>query len=156
MPKIGVPAPAAQGGFTLVELMVAVAVVAILATIAAGTYSAQVQKARRTDARSAIMDLAGREEKLFSTTNAYSSVPANLGYVGAAFPLNVGSNYYQINVVVPDPAQAALTPTTYIITATPIGPQASDTQCTSLSVNQLGVQTFTTAGGGTQQNCWGN
>ena len=153
MRKNGVRGIAAQDGFTLVELMVTVAIVAILATIAAETYSSQVRQSRRTDARSAIMDMAGREEKLFSTTNAYSNVPANLGYVGA-FPLTIGSGYYQINVVVPDPAQGVATATTYLITATPIGSQATDTQCASLSVNQLGVQTFT--GTGTQQTCWGN
>ncbi len=146
-PKMG------SSGFSLIELMATVAIVGILATIASVAYTSQVQKSRRTDARSALLDLAGREEKLFSTTNAYSNVPANLGYLGA-FPLNVGSGYYQINVVVPDPAQADLTPTTYIITATPIGAQASDTQCASLSVNQFGVQTFT--GTGTQHTCWGN
>ena len=154
MPKSGVPATAAQARFH--------------ADRAHGDGRGRLRFSRRSRAtrippgpanaphRRAQRDhgYGGREEKLFSTTNAYSNLPANLGYVGAAFPLNVGSDYYQINVVVPDPAQADLTPTTYIITATPIGAQASDTQCASLSVNQLGVQTFT--GTGTQHTCWGN
>lgn len=144
---------APQGGFTLIELMITVAIVAILATIAATSYTHQVQQSRRTDARSALLDLAGREEKLFSTVNAYSSTATDLGYVGV-FPVTVGSGYYQVTVTVPDPAQAALTPTTYIITATPIGPQASDVTCTSLSVNQLGVQSATPAANA--QTCWGN
>ena len=66
-------------GFTLIELMVTVAIVGILATIAATSYQSQVMRARRTDARNALLDLAGREEKLFSTTNVYTSIPATIG-----------------------------------------------------------------------------
>ena len=80
------PQPPRTQGFSLIELMVTVAIVAILATIAAVTYTKQVQKSRRTDARSAVMDLAGREEKLFSTTNAYSLLPSDLGYGAVGDP----------------------------------------------------------------------
>jgi type IV pilus assembly protein PilE len=146
------PSKPAQRGFSLIELMVTVGIVAILGTIAVSTYSSQVRSSRRTDARSALLDLAGREEKLFSTTNAYTSVGTSLGY-GAAFPQNVGSNYYSVNVLSPDPAQPAAIPT-YAITATAIGPQAADTQCLTLSVNQTGAQTST--GTATAATCWGN
>ncbi len=145
----------AAAGFTLIELMVTVAIVAILATIAVTSYSSQVQKSRRTDARSALLDLAGREEKLFSTTNAYSANPADLGYgaQGSTFPMNItdssgGTSYYSVNVVVGNP------PVAYTITATPINSQASDTACTSLSIDQTGTQTYT--GSGTHIDCWGN
>ncbi len=137
-------------GFTLIELMVTVGIVAILGTIAMSTYTKQVQKSRRTDARSAVLDLAGREEKLFSTTNAYSATPSDLGYaaVGVNFPVTVGSGYYQVTVAVPNP------PVSYLITATPLGTQLNDTACASLSVDQLGSQAST--GTDTASNCWGN
>src|SRR5450432_1910378 len=127
------------GGFTLIELMITVAIVAILGMIAMASYSSQIQKSRRTDARSAVMDLAGREEKLFSTTNAYSGTPSDLGYGGAlaVWPITVGSGYYQVSVALANP------PTSYVITATAIGSQANDTKCTTLSVDQLGSQTST-------------
>jgi type IV pilus assembly protein PilE len=145
-------------GFTLIELMVTVAIVSILATIATTTYQSQVMRSRRTDARSALLDLAGREEKLFSTTNVYSSSPSVLGYGGATFPIPVGgsgTNYYNVSLVTPDPAQGGA-PNTYLITATPIAgtQQAGDTTCTSLSVNQLGQQTATPAANAA--TCWGN
>jgi type IV pilus assembly protein PilE len=150
MPKQITPPRSVQGGFTLVELMITVAIVAILATIATASYNSQVQRSRRTDARSAILDLAGREEKLFSTTNAYSAAASDLGYaaVGVPWPINVGSNYYSVSVTVP-------TPTTYVITATAINSQASDSQCLTLSVDQTGLQssTPTTTPAAT---CWGN
>ncbi len=142
-------AAASEGGFTLIELMVTVAVVGILATIAAASYTSQVQKSRRTDARSAVMDLSGREEKLFSTTNAYSATPSDLGYaaVGVPWPVAVGSNYYNVTIVVP-------TPSTYLITATAINSQANDGACLTLSIDQTGTQSST--GTGTVQACWGN
>jgi type IV pilus assembly protein PilE len=151
MPKT--PANASSNrGFTLIELMIAVAVVSILATIAVASYSSQVKKSRRTDARSALLDLAGREEKLFSVANAYSALPSDLGYAGP-WPINVGSGYYQVTVVSPDPLQPAGT-ASYSITANAVGTQAGDTTCASLSVNQLGAQTST--GTGTATTCWGN
>ena len=146
MTKNTAPPKTASGGFTLIELMVTVAIVAILATIASAAYTSQVQKSRRTDARSALLDLAGREEKLFSTTNAYSATATDLGY--AAFPIAVGSGYYNVSAAVANP------PVTYVITATAIGTQVNDTQCATLSVNQLGVQSST--GTVTAATCWGN
>lgn len=146
-------APTANSaGFTLIELMIAVAIVGILATIASVTYQSQVQKSRRTDARTALLDLAGREEKLFSTTNAYSATPSDLGYgaVGATFPISIGSNYYTVNVAVGNPA------VTYTLTATPVAgtSQAKDAICTTLTLTQAGVQGST--GSGTPAACWGN
>jgi type IV pilus assembly protein PilE len=149
MPKPTTPPKSAARGFTLIELMITVAIVAILATIASTSYNSQVQKSRRTDARSAILDLAGREEKLFSTTNAYSAAASDLGYAaaGVAWPINIGSNYYNVSVTVP-------TPTTYSITATAINSQASDSQCLTLFVDQTGLQSST--GSATPATCWGN
>jgi type IV pilus assembly protein PilE len=150
MPKQTTPTKSAIGGFSLIELMVTVAILAILATIATTSYTAQIQRSRRTDARNALLDLAGREEKLFSTTNAYTNSLANLGYSSST----VGSGYYTVAVVSPDPTQPAGV-SSYIITATPTGSQVGDTQCATLSVNQTGLQTYTptTTPAGT---CWGN
>ena len=162
---------AKPAGFTLIELMIAVAIVGILATIAAVSYQRQVIQSHRTDARTALLDLAGREEKLFSTTNAYTNIPANLGYGSStsaasapatAFPVSSssGTPYYDVYIQTPDPNQVGTN--TYLITAFPIAgtPQASDTTCTSLSVNQLGQQTATPPGttppGAASATCWSN
>lgn len=143
-------AAASAGGFTLIELMITVAVVAILGTIAATAYTSQVQHSRRTDGRSVVMDLAGREEKLFSTTNAYSALASDLGYatgVATTFPMVIGSGYYSVNIVV-------ATPSSYLITATAINSQANDAECLTLGIDQTGTQYST--GTGTVQTCWGN
>src|SRR5271156_5121615 len=118
-------------GFRLRELMIGVAIVGILATFAATSYQRQVIQSHRTDARTALLDLAGREEKLFRTTNQYSAIPSVLGY-------GTATTYYNVLITTPDPLQPA-NPNSYTITATPIAgsPQAADTTCTSLTVNQL-------------------
>jgi type IV pilus assembly protein PilE len=149
------PRRALSGGFTLIELMITVAILAVLATIATVAYTSQMQKSRRTDARSAVLDLAGREEKLYSTTNAYSATPSDLGYapVGTPYPITIGSGYYQVSVATPDPNQGGAAGT-YSVTATAVGVQAGDTQCATLSVNQQGAQTST--GTAPSTTCWGN
>ena len=152
---------AKSAGFTLIELMIAVAIVGILATIAATSYQRQVMQSHRTDARTALLDLAGREEKLFSTTNAYSAIPSVLGYgtatTAVSFPVGSsnGTNYYNVLITTPDPAQPGNL-NSYTMTATPIAgsPQAADTTCTSLTVNQLGQQTATPVANAA--TCWSN
>ncbi len=141
---------ARHGGFSLIELMITVGIAAILATIAAAVYTSEVQKSRRTDARTALLDLAGREEKLYSVSNAYSAVASDLGYAaaGVPWPVTIGSGYYNVSVVAPAGAS------TYTITATAIGLQANDTQCVKLTLDQLGTQSST--GTATPATCWGN
>jgi len=142
-----------SGGFTLMELMITVAVLAIIVAVAAPAYTSQVRKSRRADARNAILDLAGREERFLSISNSYSQTPADMGY--GAFPVTVNNGYYQLNVTVPDPAQPGVTPS-YIITATTFGPQLGDTDCASFSVNQLGQQVALNSGGAPNTaTCWG-
>jgi type IV pilus assembly protein PilE len=144
-------------GFTLIELVVAMVVTAILAAIAFSSYTNQVRKGRRVDAKTALLDLAGREERNLSATNAYTNVAANLGYAGA-FPVVVGSGFYQVTAAVPDPNQPVPGPTqppTFLLTATPIGVQVLDVACSVYTVNNQGAQTATDNGGNnTTASCW--
>jgi type IV pilus assembly protein PilE len=140
-----------SGGFTLVELMIACVVLAIIVGIAVPAYTQQMHKARRVDARNAILDLAGREERYLSVANSYSQNPADLGYGGPnPISVTVNNGYYQLSAVSPDAAQPGVTPS-FLITATAIGAQASDADCTTFSVNQLGQQSAT---GANPATCW--
>ncbi len=94
-----------QLGVTLLELMAAVAILAIITVVAASTYQSQILKAHRIDAKNAIMALAAREEQYYSAYNTYTNSPSALGYAASvtAFPVAVTSNsgsrsYYSLNV----------------------------------------------------------
>ena len=148
----------ASSGFTLIELMVTVLIASILLAIAIPSYNAQTMKSRRTDARTALLDLAAREERYNSTNNTYTDTPANLGYSGT-FPIAVGSNYYTINVnvcsAVPCTTDAG-TGTAFTATAAPISgkSQAKDAQCASFTLDSTGSQQVTGTASGTPSTCW--
>ncbi len=109
-------------GFTLIELMVTVVIVSVLASIAIPAYTAQVRRSRRTEARTALLDLAGREERFLATNNRYSSTAAELGY--PALGVAVASGYYSLDVVVV--AGGVATVPTFTATAAPIAGQGQD------------------------------
>jgi len=133
-------------GFTLIELMIVITIASILLGIAVPSYTSQVRKSRRTEARTALLDLAAREERFFSTRSVYTVVPGNLGYAGT-FPVQVGSAYYQINVTINAPGS------TFSATATPINAQAADlTQCGTFTIDNTGLQTV--SGGTGAVTCW--
>ena len=83
--------------------MTSVLVLAILASIAIPTYSNQIRKSRRSEAKSALLDLAGREERYMATNGVYASTQAELGYNTFT---NIGSGYYNIAIVSVQTAQA--------------------------------------------------
>jgi type IV pilus assembly protein PilE len=143
------------GGFSLIELMVVVAIATILFAVAVPSYMLYVRQSRRTEARTAVLDLAGREERFFSTNGAtYTAVPGNLGYT--AFGVPIGSGYYSLAVCTPDCLASALPAPSYSVTATPVAGQSqvNDAQCTSFSVNSAGQQFAT--GNQTAAFCWAN
>ena len=145
-----------MAGFTLIELMVTLVVAAILFLVAIPAYQSQIRSSRRTEAKTALLDLAGREETLFSTKNVYSNLPSDLGYGAVALPIQVGSNYYQVMLLSPDPA--SISQPSFTITATPVAgsSQAQDAACQSFSVDQLGNQTALDSGGALNtKTCWG-
>jgi type IV pilus assembly protein PilE len=137
-----------SSGFTLVELIVAMVIAAILAAVAIPAYSNYVRKARRTDAKTALLDMASLEERYFSVNNSYSITATDLGYT--AYPVTVGSGYYTIaqpTVVAATTAAAA----TFSLTATATGDQTKDTQCQTFTLTSAGSQTALPDTPGT---CW--
>src|SRR6202043_3451315 len=91
--------PAHHCGFTLIELMIAVVILAIIVGIAVPSYQAQIRKARRTDARNAMLDIAAREERFLSIANSYGPAPTDVGYTGT-WPVTVSNGYYNVSVAV--------------------------------------------------------
>lgn len=110
-------------GFTLIELMVVVMVVAILAAIAYPSYSSQVRKTARKEAAGVMLDVAGRMERIRSQVLAYQAFTPD------------STRRYNITLDVPAGG------TEFTITATPTANQASDT-CGTITLNHRGAWTF--------------
>src|SRR5271155_5243504 len=81
----------APQGFTLIELVITMVIVAILASIAIPAYNSYILKSHRTEAKTALLDMASLEERYFTTQNVYSTAATDLGYSG--WPAVVGSGY---------------------------------------------------------------
>lgn len=148
----------AATGFTLVELLVTIIVATILISIAIPSYQNQVRKSRRTEAKTALLDLAAREERYASTNSAYTADVAKLGFSSANWPVTVGSGYYQLAICVgaslpcstPVASGSTANGAVYTLTATPVStsPQSKDTSCATFSLDNTGAQTATNAA------CW--
>jgi type IV pilus assembly protein PilE len=149
-----------EQGFTLIELVIAMVIAAILAAIAIPSYSSYIQKSRRTEAKSTLLNLASLEERFFSTNNTYSATPTDLGYpAGTAVSFPVGGGYYNITNITVVPAVAPTsstsgTPASYTITAKPNGTQQNDLACTSFTISSTGQQTATGSGSNPSTDCW--
>lgn len=128
-------------GFTLIEVMIAVAIIGIIAMIGYPTYQEYIVKSHRAKAKACVMEHAQAMERHYTT---------NLTYVGGNPVLacrNDGSlnTRYQIAI-------ANVDARTYTVSATPVGAQIEDTQCGALSLDQAGMKTVT--GEGHAAQCW--
>ena len=141
-----------QLGFTLIELMIVVAVVAILAGIAINSYRNQIRKSKRAEAKQILADYAMREEKWRATHATYTNQIADINAAATA-----PSGNYNFAFSFPTSGncaggQAKGSANSFIITATKAGSQADDTGCaTFVFTNDCGTITKTSTGGDV---CW--
>ena len=130
---------AGRKGFTLIELMIVIAVVAILVALALPSYSQYIRKANRAEAQQLLLNWANNQELWRATHTSYA---ANADITPPT--------HDKYNFTAEDPAVP--TPTTYILTATPTGDQANDKQygvdCDPLTLDQ--------SNGKSPAKCWQN
>lgn len=124
-------------GFTMIELMIVMIIVALLLSIAIPSYRSWVLKSHRADAMATLSQDQVILERCFAQSFSYATACAAL----PVFPQTSPQGYYSIIL-------SNQTATTYTLTATAIGTQALDTNCLTFSVDQTGLKTAT------QQSCW--
>ena len=128
-------------GFSLIELMIALAVISILASIAYPNYMEYLQRARRAECASVLLGQANAMERRFSTTNSY--VGALPGPVQC--PADGGPSSYVLGFAEDEP-----TALTFVIQAVPAGAQTGD-RCGTLSIDNTGLKK---PSGMTTRQCW--
>lgn len=129
-------------GFTLIELMIVVAIIAIISAIAYPSYQDSVRKANRSDGLNTITDTAGRLERCYTTYGSYN----NASCTGVLNGATIASQRLHYNIVITS------TPSTYSLTANPVSAtQLKDTRCASFTLTNTGLKTAT---GTDSTNCW--
>ena len=119
-------------GFTLIEVMIVVAIIGILSAIAYPQYGKFVTKSRRADGHLAMLQAVQSLERCKSTNYSYASCTIDGTSDEGNYTLGLAS-----------------TATTYTITATGVGPQANDTDCRVMTINQQNIRTPDAS-----NNCW--
>lgn len=128
-------------GVTLIELMIAIAVIAILAAIAFPSYQEQMRKTRRADGKAELMETAQQLERCYTRFSRY-----NDGNCGVALPSNSSEGYYVVSAT-------AITASAFTLDATPQADQANDASCGVLRLTSTGQQG--SQGQSTDANeCW--
>jgi type IV pilus assembly protein PilE len=110
-----------QRGFTLIELMITVVIVAILASVAFPSYRQHVIRANRAAAKEAMMDIANRQQQYLLAHRSYAD-KSDFEATGYMLPGEVSNKYtWEMG-----PIEGIVSRPTFQITFTPIGSQASD------------------------------
>ena len=124
-----------SAGFSLIELMVVIAIVGVLAAIALPAYNDYQRQTRRTAGAACASAIAQQAERFYTTNLTYVGFAANTGICEPEV-----LTFYTVTA-------AGLAAKTYTVSAAPTGKQSGDS-CGTLSINQAGTKTPSTAG------CW--
>lgn len=128
---------AAQRGITLIELMVVVAIVAILGTVAAANYRSQALRSNRAEGKSALLRLQAQQEKFYLTRHTYTT---NLTDLQMTATTERGLYTLQVNLTNGGDGYRAV--------ASAAGSQVVDTECPTFSITETGIREPATG------RCW--
>ncbi len=150
-------------GYTLIELLIVVAIIGILASVAIPAYQGSVIRGKRSVAQSGLLDLANRQEQFYLNNKTYTTSMNNLGYTAALVFADGGNSAVALDqnqglVVSTSTARVyfvkinAATAAGYSIAAVPQLGQADDTECGILTLTSTGARTE--SGTATAADCW--
>lgn len=134
----------AQSGFTLIELMIVVAIIGILAAIAYPSYDEYVKRGNRTEGQALLSDASARQERYFGQNNAYIISDNDVAKLGLKNGNTSETGKYTLSVSREDGDGG------YTLTAEQ---QFGDTKCGNLRLSALGVKDRT-GSGKTAAECW--
>ena len=130
-----------KAGFTLVELMIVIAIVGILAGVGYPAYTSAVNKANRADAIDSLLSLSGRMEEYYMNNDSYVGATINTAGTGTVGSNQTSDDLYTLSIT-------AATAFAYSLTATP---KSTDAECTTLTYDSLGNKGATGTGAA---HCW--
>ena len=143
-----------QAGITLLELMIVVAIVAMISAFAYPSYMSYVVNSKRTAATSTLLQIADRQQQFFMDNKRFANSLTDLGFAtnplwvsddGSTVPAGDADAVYAFGL-------ANITATQYLAFAAPIGQQqVRDTKCAALTIDQAGAKQ---AYGSQPGNCW--
>jgi type IV pilus assembly protein PilE len=140
-------------GFTLLELLIVVAVVALLLAIGLPSYQEQILKSKRTEAKTAVLKAMQLQEREYTSTQSYTTNLAKLFGLADTTVVRSGEDpttgNYDLSAVA---VAGASLQEDVRITATPRAGVFTDTLCDAFSLTSTGVRSFT--GTGTKDKCW--
>jgi type IV pilus assembly protein PilE len=137
------------GGWTLVELLVVVVLLAVLATMAAPGYRQQLLRAHRADAQAALLALAAAQERFYLHRHRYATNSELTGTPpeGLGLAATTRDGRYRLTVGTADEW-------TFQASARASGAQAADQRCATFTIEATGERSATTAGGSPAPDCW--
>lgn len=139
---------AKQTGFTLIELMMVIAILGVLAGVGYPSYNKHVQKAHRADALITLVSMATTMEQWrIENNNKYDGVnnAADIGFKD--------SEDYHFEIAVPDPELSSSSTTSFLLHAQLITPD-EDNECYTLYLNSQGKKTAKKIDGSDVEGCW--
>jgi type IV pilus assembly protein PilE len=141
-------------GFTLMEVMVTVAIIGILAAIAIPAYTSYIQRANRVDARKQLLEAAAFLQRCFSQNNDYRCAPAGLATMTAPFDQAPDAPAVAKYIISVQPGGGGIGSTSYELRAAPTGVMSND-ECGIFTLNSAGVRDIIATSGRTATDCWG-